>query len=152
MSSRMLGTEVELHVPDELLRFRQPSGVGHQDRIVLLLGDVEVILLLFLSQGRIRMGVKNGLRDVQILPPSWGPVHQGSSLVQSHKFFVWIPVMFASTDIASVKTSNCIITIKNQIFILLKWLKSSSFIKESFKPQKFRFYYWVFECNDIFLM
>ena len=44
VGGRVLGAEVELHVPHELLRLGHPAGVREQDGVVLILWDVKVIL------------------------------------------------------------------------------------------------------------
>ena len=96
MSSRVLGPEVELHVPHEPLRLRNSTSVRHQLRIVFLWRNVEIILSGLQGHGRVVMSLQDGLRDVGILPPGGGGVHDGLALVQSHVLLVRIPVVFTS--------------------------------------------------------
>lgn len=53
VGSRVLGTEVQLHVADKLLGVGDPLGVGQELGVVLLLGDVEIVVQGFLGNGRI---------------------------------------------------------------------------------------------------
>ena len=50
-----------LHVPDKLLRLGQPASVGHQLGVVLLLGDEEVLLLVFLRDGAVIVSVPGNI-------------------------------------------------------------------------------------------
>ena len=55
VSSRVLGSEVQLHVSDKLLGVGDSLGVGQELGVVLLFGDVEIVLQDFLGHRRVIM-------------------------------------------------------------------------------------------------
>ena len=55
VGSRVLGSEVQLHVSDKLLGVGDPLGVGQELGVVLLLGYVEIVLQGFLGHGGVIM-------------------------------------------------------------------------------------------------
>ena len=55
VGSRVLGSEVQLHVSDKLLGVGDSLGVGEELGVVLLLRDVEIMLQDFLGHRRVIM-------------------------------------------------------------------------------------------------
>ena len=94
----MLGSKVELHVANKPLWLGHSSSMRQQLGVVLLWPNVEVTLLLLLSQRGVVMSLQDGVRDVDILPSGLGGVHQGLALVQPHELLVRIPMMLATSS------------------------------------------------------
>ena len=96
VSSRVLGSEVQLHVPHKLLRVGDSLGVRQELGVVLLLGDVEIVLQHFLGHRRVIMSWEDCLRNVDIFPGRGTAVHQRLPFIESHELLVRIPVVLPS--------------------------------------------------------